>query len=749
MTTPTFWSALVRPERPRSGGRGTWFTVLGLMLVPLVVGGLLTWALWQPTERLDRITAAVVNDDEPVTVDGQVVPLGRQLAAGLVTSSGTETSPVSASGVADVSGHASTTNLTWEITDDADATQGLASGRYAAVVVIPKNFSAAATSWATPGATSVEQARIIVRTSERSRPLDSVIAGAVTQTASQTLGITLTQTYVDNVLTGFATMGDELGQAADGADQLASGTEALADGADQLADGASQLASGTGALTVGTGALVTGSSALAAAMRQLASGVGGLSAGMSSLAFGLQQLAAEASAGAAATQAGLPAAQTFAAGLDQLAVAVNGTSPSDPNSLAYAASNVAVGTSGVATTLSQLTTGGSSLAELCLGGDLPSCQALAGGVTALSATANQVAGGAAALDAAVSTGVGGAPPLTTSTTQLAAGGHEIVDGLVASAAGTQTLAAYLQESADGAAALAAGAGQTGSGAGQLATGAQATAGGIIQLFNGINELAGGAGGVADGANQLAEGVTELTPGTRTLADGLRTATGAIPAHTPDEAARLASVIAAPVTAQGTSSDIFGSSVVPYFMVLAMWLGGLATYLVLTPMTPRALGSTQPSWRLALRSLAPGALVGVVQGLGLTIILAPPLGLGAGDWLKVAVVAVVVGVAFAAVNQGLAAAFRGVGRFVAALVATVALAAAVVSTIPSLVENVYAGSPLGPALAALQGTMFGGALFGPVALLVFWTLGGLALTTAALARHRVVPARTLARWARAA
>ncbi len=73
---------LIRAERVRFPRRATWVTVVGLALVPLVIGGLLTWALWNPTQRLDRITAAVVNLDEPVTIDGQMVPLGRQLAGG-------------------------------------------------------------------------------------------------------------------------------------------------------------------------------------------------------------------------------------------------------------------------------------------------------------------------------------------------------------------------------------------------------------------------------------------------------------------------------------------------------------------------------------------------------------------------------------------------------------------------------------------------------------------------------------------
>ncbi|MDR3068424.1 MAG: YhgE/Pip domain-containing protein [Cellulomonas sp.] len=803
MTNPTFWSAVLRPERPRGGGHGTWFTVLGLILVPLTVGGLLTWALWRPTDRLDRMTAAVVNEDTGVQIDGRTVPLGRQLAAGLVTSSGATTADARA---ADISGHTSTTNLTWEITSAADADAGLASGRYAAAVVIPENFSAAATSWTDPGATSAQQAQIRLRTSERTRPLDGVIAASVTQTASRVLGVTLTQSYVDGTLTSLTTISTELGTAATGAEQIASGTGALAVGAAELAAGADQLTGGAGQLTVGAGSLVTGLGALSSRTGTLASGVTGLSGGTSSLAATLGQITAQTTAAAAAAQAGVPAASLLATSLDQLATGVNGTSPGDPTSLSAVASALAAGASGVSSGVHAGATNASGLASGLSGASsgldsflataqtlAAQCQAdpsaggpcqqltalithqqtdpaglsstlaalsagataLSDGLAALDLNASLVAGGAAALDTTVNTGSTlpdgtVVPPLTTSTTQLAAGGHALADGVQQSATGLSTLAGYLQQSATGATTLATGASSAASGAGQLASGADSAASGSRQLFNSISQLSTGTGDLAGGASRLADETSRLAPGTQDLATGLRTATGAVPSYTADQSGRLASVIADPVTTSGADTDLFGASVVPWFMVLALWLGGLAAYLVLSPMTPRALGSTLPSWQLALRSFSPAALVGMVQGVGLTAVLGPSLGLEPTEWIKVAVVAAGIGMAFAAVNQGLAAAFGGTGRFIAALVATVGLAAAVVSTVPQAVVTLYAGSPLGPALDALRDAVGGhGSLAGPVLLLAAWTLGGLALTTVALARHRVVSARTLARWVEAA
>lgn len=129
--------ALLSLERPRGVKKVSWLTLLGIVLVPLAIGGLLVWALWNPTDRLDQITAAVVNEDTPVEINGQTVPLGRQLAAGLVTG-GTETTATSSpTPVPNVSGSDSSGNFTWVLTDKDDAAQGLADGTYATVVTIP------------------------------------------------------------------------------------------------------------------------------------------------------------------------------------------------------------------------------------------------------------------------------------------------------------------------------------------------------------------------------------------------------------------------------------------------------------------------------------------------------------------------------------------------------------------------------------------------------------------------------------
>ena len=63
-------------ERARTRRPITWLTLIGVLLLPVLIGGILVAALYNPAERLDNMSAAIVNEDEPVTIDDQLVPLG-------------------------------------------------------------------------------------------------------------------------------------------------------------------------------------------------------------------------------------------------------------------------------------------------------------------------------------------------------------------------------------------------------------------------------------------------------------------------------------------------------------------------------------------------------------------------------------------------------------------------------------------------------------------------------------------------
>lgn len=628
MTTP-----LARFESARATGRVTWLSVVGIILVPLVVAGVLVWAFWNPQDRLDQVKAAIVNNDTPVEIDGQTVPLGRQLSAGLVGGDASDD-----------------TNYSWVITDEDDAAAGLTSGEFAAVVTIPGNFSAAATSFSGDAA-AAEKATIDVTTSDKSRLVDDAVSQVITSTAAGLVGTELTTTYLENVYVGFNTLGDELGKAAAGAAQLGDGASALADGASQLADGTVELSTGASGL---------------------ASGISSYTGGVSQLSTGLTELSGQ-----------------------------TGSLPAQTQQLATGASGVADGVDSLIGTIDTQSALLAQVAQGCSPADDAYCVAVLQYLQQAQQAAAANPGGAA---------------------QLSAGARAVASGSQALADGMPALSGGIAQVAGAASALSAAGPDLSSGAAQLA--------------GGVSELSSGAAGVSDGATGVSDGVDSLAAGLSTAVDGL-------PSYSESERTNLAEVVAEPVVAEGGDALSVGTTGVPLYASLALWLGALASFIVLRARPARVLGSTRPSVLLALRAWAPAAAVGALQGVLLAAILQPMVELDAGAWIGFAAVTALIGVSFAAANQALNAVFGGVGRFLSMIVALVLIGTSIIATAPQLLDDVLTILPVQPAVNAVHAAIGSGAGLGAAIVgLVLWTVGSLLATTLAIARTRTVTVRQL-------
>jgi putative membrane protein len=619
-------------ERARSRRPITWITMIGVILLPVLIGGLLVAALYNPVDRLDHMSAAIVNEDAPVTIDDQLVPLGRQLTAGLVKGSDDQPS-----------------NLDWTISNAEDAAAGLADGTYTAVVTIPKDFSAAATS--SKDGASATQAQIDVQTAPDGLVVDDAITATITQTAATIFGQELSKTYLKNVFVGFTTLGDKLGDAADGAKQLASGAHDAADGATGLSSGATSLASGLSTIAGKTGDVATGAGDLASGMSKVA---GQLSSTKEGTVGGTAATAASyAGKAAASTQALAKTYQGLLADNDCVP-------PATPTTPEQAAVCVALGK-------------------------------LAGGVTDSATNAGYAAGYADGVQTAL--------------------------------------------------------GKTSSGVKQLAAGATSMSSGLGQLAGGIGQSASGASQLATGATQLGDGITKLADGTDDLASGLKTASESVPAYDDSGAANLATVLSDPVKATGLGTNLFGASAIPLLAMLALWFGGIGSYIALQAVSRRALTSRRPSALLALRALWPAAAIGAVQGVLVAGVVQLAASYDAATWSVFAALCVLAGVAFAAVNQALVAVFGGAGRWVAALVGVLAVATGIVSTVPGVLSAIASYMPTSPAyhgmVAALTST---GGVGAAVAGLIVWAVLAFIATTLAVVRRRTTSARALLRAA---
>ena len=691
-----------------------WKILTALILLPVLVAGGFLWGTWNASDRLHKVEAAVVNLDEAVTIDGQIIPLGRQLSANLVDGERAE-------------------NFTWVLADEAHAYPGLTSGRYAAVVVIPKNFSAMATSYAEDAA-DAGQATIEVRTSPVAGLADGTLGTVIADAAAKTLNETLTTAYLDRIYLGFNDMGEQFETVADGAGKLADGAEELADGVGQAQDGAGQLTDGMGELAANSGSLTSGAG-------QLSSGSAKLTGGLSSLESGAATLPADTKALAAGVK-------QYVGGVDQLIDQTRASMGQLPQLIA-GVDQLSTGATQLSGGIAQFRQGmaGISSDPTSAGVPCPSgysaeqCQAFFAGlatgtgiaaqqVAPLATGASDLADGLATLNTQVSA-MKPDPDAAAQLDALQAGGAELVSGTAALADGMPELVDGIEKLQDGSA--------------KLTSGLKEFADGLGRYTDGVDQAASGSTELSDGLGQLADGAEQLSDGSRTLADGLATGATKVPSYTKGERESLAAAVSSPI--RTTNLDALVSpttALASLLLVLSLWLGALATYAVIAAIGPGMALSTKSSAALLWEALTPGVIVAAAQALALAVLGSVLLGLPAGKVVVVTAFLLLAGAAFVAVNHALAAWLGVAGRLLGVALAVMGAASAVTTAVPEFFDAVRPFSPVTPALDGLRAllTDSSGAASASYGL-VGWLLVAVLASAAAVLRKRTVSASELA------
>lgn len=485
---------------------------VALVLLPLVVAGSFLWASSSGSSNLGRVQAAIVNLDEPVTINGQYSPLGRQLTAALM-----EANPGQ--------------NVTWVLADEAHAKAGLASGLYTASVTIPKNFSKAATSF--KDADTAEQAVINVETSPVAGIADSAVGQAVANAAAAALNRQLTKGYLDQIYIGFNETGKQFVTLRDGTRELADGATKLSDGIGQASDGSAKLADGLQVLADRGGELTAGGDKLASGLKELASGlatmrdktapmpaqVDKLADGLGLVAGGVQQSATGADKLADGMEQWRAGAATLASSAEQQAA---GAKQFDTGLKAYVGGvdQFSAGVVGVVELATQL---GPALGQFRTGasGLATGAENLAAGQSQFTAGLRTYTGGVSDLADGLRDLNGGLAQLDQQAGALASNGLPCPADLASDAA---ACAAYQRGAKAAAGALA-------QGIGPLAQGADASRAGAARL-------AAGGPGLVDGSVQLGQGATQLSAGATQFETGVGRLLDALPADLVTQLPRL-------------------------------------------------------------------------------------------------------------------------------------------------------------------------------------------------------------------
>lgn len=690
--------------RATASGPLTWRTWTGLVVVPALIVALLSWAYWSPQADHGTATAAVVNLDEPVTVDDQLVPLGRELAAHLT--------------------HRADSAYRWVLTSAEDAEAGLADGSYTAAVTIPENFSARATSVATAEPLEATQAEVTVRTSAAAGVIDPEASRQVAEATQRTLNQQVVETYLGNIYIAFGTIHDKIAEAADGAGELADGAGELFAGTRELADGADKLATGADELSTGADELDKGARELAAGAAELADGTTRLADGSAELADGLTQAERDTARLPELTRRLAEGARQVAKGNEQIADVVVPLA----NRILSAIDALPSATSAAEEF--------QRLADECESdGETGICDQLRDAADRFAVDAEQIDSVRESVRQSV-------VETRDSVTALAEGARKVADGNARLADSADELVAGIADAADGARRLNDGVQRTNDGAHELADGSSRLAEGTGELSNGADELSGGASELRDGTGTVRDGAGEVHNGAEELAAGLAGGKDEIPTYTDDERDHLKTVAATPSTAHGSGIDI-GRSAIALFVALALWAGALATYLITRAVPSAVLTSREPTWRIIVRAAMPGATAAVLAALGLSLVLAPFLDLGLGRWLAFLGVTLLAACAFVALNQAATAIFKRPGRLASLAVLVLTAATGVVSTIPGPLYAISGVLPTHGAVLALRAivTEAGGVTTGVIQLAVWLAIGALA-TVVVTDRRRFLTGKQL-------
>lgn len=579
---------------------------------------------------------------------------------------------------------------------------------------------------------------------------------------------------------GAGTLNQGAGKVNDGAVKLADGSSTLANGASDAHNGASQLADGSAALANGTGSLKKGANDLAQGAQQVADGthslknaldqdgVRQLPGTLTAMCQNLNSIDTSAPSGDFGTDLSNTVVSKVAEDTRQkLAPLVESGSISQETADEIVANiNSEQTKSAVASANDQALknhlaqhgqAGSDVLAKLQT---LKNDNCVATGESAAAQKLSTLIDGVDKLDSGATAVAQGAGTLRDGITKLDSGATTLADGSAKLADGTGKVADGAYTLNNGAAQLAGGTGELKNGTGNLHNGAQQLADGEKEAVEGQNKLHEGATTLQDGSSQLADGTGKLNSSTGQIADGtgqlkdgtgqlstgLQNGTRQIPNLNEEQQKDVASVMSSPVDLEHSSlanGRNYGEGMGPFFMCLALWIGGLMLVQTLRPLNNRALASKAPTARIILGSWLPFGLIGIAQAV--LMFAAVKFGLGfqmAHPWLAFLFLCFVATI-FTLFIHGVVVFFGSPGKLIALIIMILQLITAggtmPYETLPHAMRWMHDFFPMGYAVTGMRRLSYGineSSLMPIMMYLLLWGAVGLVLGYLGTRRDRI-------------
>ena len=593
---------------------------------------------------------------------------------------------------------------------------------------------------------------------------------------------------------GAATLNSGAAKLVDGSTTLKNGTSTLASAAASASDGASKLKDGSATLAQGTSSLKDGSATLAQGANSLAEGAHKLRQGLDE--SGIRELPGQLNAMCQHLQQTDTSAPSGDFGRDLSNTVVSASAQRLRERLAPM---VAAGTmtqqqadelvssvdsdefKGEVATLNQKAleshlasrsaTAADAMSKLqalksshCVSDGTSSTaakiQTLVSGVDALDAAATSVAKGASSLadgaarvDSGASSLASGAATLADGNAQIASGASSLASGASSLAEGTENLKSGTDSLKSGTATLKDGTSTLAEKEQSAVEGQQKVADGASNLKDGASQLTEGTEKLASGTDQLNSGASELKDGTSSLQSGLASGTKQVPNLSESDQTKVADTMSNPVTLSHdslASGRNYGEGMGPFFMCLALWIGGLMLVQTLRVMNNRALASHAPSVRVMLGSWMPFGLVGIAQATLMFVVIKFGLGFEMAHpwlaWLFLCFVALI----FTGFIHGLTVFLGAPGKLVALVVLILQLVTGggtmPYETLPESIRWMHDFFPMGYAVTGMRRLSYGvneSSLWGIMLVLALWGLAGLLLGYLGTRRDRTWSLKKLA------
>lgn len=593
---------------------------------------------------------------------------------------------------------------------------------------------------------------------------------------------------------GAATLNSGAAKLVDGSTTLKNGTSTLASAAASASDGASKLKDGSATLAQGTSSLKDGSATLAQGANSLAEGTHKLRQGLDE--SGIRELPGQLNAMCQHLQQTDTSAPSGDFGRDLSNTVVSASAQRLRERLAPM---VAAGTmtqqqadelvssvdsdefKGEVATLNQKAleshlasrsaTAADAMSKLqalksshCVADGSSSSaakiQTLVSGVDALDAASTSVAKGASSLaegaarvDSGASSLASGAATLADGNAQIASGASSLASGASSLAEGTENLKSGTDSLKSGTATLKDGTSTLAEKEQSAVEGQQKVADGASNLKDGASQLTEGTEKLASGTDQLNSGASELKDGTSSLQSGLASGTKQVPNLSESDQTKVADTMSNPVTLSHNSlasGRNYGEGMGPFFMCLALWIGGLMLVQTLRVMNNRALASHAPSVRVMLGSWMPFGLVGIAQATLMFVVIKFGLGFEMAHpwlaWLFLCFVALI----FTGFIHGLTVFLGAPGKLVALVVLILQLVTGggtmPYETLPEPIRWMHDFFPMGYAVTGMRRLSYGvneSSLWGIMLVLALWGLAGLLLGYLGTRRDRTWSLKKLA------